>query len=369
MKRLVLLGGGHAHVQVLQRLARHRPPQTQVVLISPAARALYSGMLPGWVAGHYRLEQLQIDLPALARAAGAEWAEGRAVALDAAQRSVTLADGRVAEYDLLSLNTGSEPRRDAIPGAREHALFVRPLEPFVPLMQRLLELSHGRRLQIGVIGGGAAGFELVCALAYRLKREAGTADHRLSLITGPLAALAGYPPAVVRRARSALAALGVSVIEQACCAIESDRLHLADGATLACDAPVVVTGASAPGWLAGSGLTLDAEGFVATNASLQSASHLDVFAAGDVASRQDVQHPRSGVHAVRAGPVLAENLLRALGGTPLQEHQPPRRTLNLLSCGDRRAIAHWGGWSAEGAWVWRWKDHIDRNFVAGLAVT
>ena len=95
-------------------------------------------------------------------------------------------------------------------------------------------------------------------------------------------------------------------------------------------------------------------------------SHPEVFAAGDVATRQDAPHPKSGVYAVRAGPPLAANLRALCAGAALQPYTPQKRTLYLLSLGEKRAIASWGRWSAEGRWVWRWKDHIDRGFIAPL---
>jgi NADH dehydrogenase FAD-containing subunit len=168
---------------------------------------------------------------------------------------------------------------------------------------------------------------------------------------------------VMRRVARALQARGIEVLAQSCTAIAADHVLLADGSRLACNAPVLATGVSAPRWLAGSGLALDERGFIATGATLQSTSHAEVFAVGDVASRTDAPHPKSGVYAVRAGPPLAQNLRRLLGAEPLQPHLPQRRTLNLVSCGDHHAIASWGGLSAEGGWVWRWKDHIDRAFI------
>ena len=126
MKRLILLGGGHAHVHVLTEMAREPMPGVQAVLATPYARQIYSGMLPGWVAGHYTLEQCSIALEPLAHAAKVELALSPAVAIDAVERTVTLADGRVAEYDALSIDTGALLDRDAIKGAREHGLFLRP---------------------------------------------------------------------------------------------------------------------------------------------------------------------------------------------------------------------------------------------------
>ena len=221
---------------------------------------------------------------------------------------------------------------------------------------------RSKALRLAVIGGGAAGFELAMALAHRL-RVLGSGGSRVALVSGG-AALPGSPPRVVQRALQALARQGVTLHDAACRAIAAAHLHLDNGARLDCDVPLLAIGAAAPAWLATSGLALDARGFIATGPTLQSTSHDFVFAAGDVASRSDAPHPKSGVYAVRAGPPLAANLRARLLGRSLQPYMPQKRTLYLLSCGERRAIASWGGWSAEGRWVWRWKDRIDRAFVA-----
>jgi NADH dehydrogenase FAD-containing subunit len=184
------------------------------------------------------------------------------------------------------------------------------------------------------------------------------------LLTGDGPPLPGFVPPVLRRCARALDRLGVAVRSQRCERIAADHLQLGHGERLPCDVPLLAIGASAPAWLAGSGLALDAHGFITTGPTLQSCSHAEVFAAGDVATRVDAPHPKSGVYAVRAGPPLAANLHSALQGGPLQTFAPQRRTLYLLSCGERRAVASWGSWAAEGAWVWSWKDRIDRAFVA-----
>jgi pyridine nucleotide-disulfide oxidoreductase family protein len=366
MKRLLLLGGGHAHVHVLQALAREPLAGTEVVLVTPFLRQMYSGMVPGLVAGHYTADQCAIPLAPLARAAGVRLVEGAAAGLDAAARRVPLAGGEAIHYDLLSLDTGAVMDRDRLPGAREHALFVRPIEHFVARLEGLLEDAARRAFDIAVIGGGAAGVELALALRHRLAMP-GRADPppaRITLVTGGPVPLAGYTAGVIRRMQRVLAAHGIAVVRDTCSAVEAGALVLGSGARLACWAAVIATGAEAPAWLTGSGLALDERGFVRTGATLQSLSHAEVFAAGDVATRADAPHVKSGVHAVRAGPPLALNLRRFVAGEALQPHQPQQRTLNLISCGQKRAIAAWGGWSAQGRWVWWWKDRIDRSFVA-----
>lgn len=366
MKRLILLGGGHAHVHVLQAMAREPMASAKAMMVTPFARQMYSGMVPGLVAGRYAEDDCVIPLVPLAQAAGVQLVEASATAIDAEARTVTLSDGRVANFDLLSVDTGPVMDRDRIPGARVHGLFVRPIEHFVRLLPRLWDLAAARPIDLVVVGGGAAGFELALAFAHRL-RGLGNGASRVALVTGGEPPLAGYPPAVMRRGLQALQAAGITVLQQACVAVKADHVHLDNGARVACDAPVMAVGSSAPGWLADSGLALDERGFIATGPTLQSVSHPQVFAAGDVSTRRDVTHPRSGVYAVRAGPPLALNLRRCIGGGALAPHQPPARTLNLLSCSDDSAIAVWGGWSAQGRWIWRWKDRIDRGFIARYA--
>ena len=365
MKHLLLLGGGHAHVHVLQQLARQPLPGAQVTLVTPFERQMYSGMVPGVVAGHYTAQDCVIPLRPLAQAAGVNFRQARAVRLDAVARRVTLDDGGVLDYDLLSLDTGAVIHRGQLPGAAEHALFVRPIEVFVQQLDALWARAARRRLALAVVGAGAAGVELAMALQHRLGRSGqGGPGVQVSLVTGGPAPLAGYPAAVMARVQRSLNALGVSVVRQGAASVESTALVLADGSRLACDTAVLATGAQAPDWLAGSGLALDAQGFVLTQSTLQSTSHADLFAVGDVATRVDTPHAKSGVYAVRAGPPLARNLRLVLAGQALQPHQPASRTLNLVSCGERNAIAAWGAWSAQGRWVWWLKDRIDRAFVA-----
>jgi pyridine nucleotide-disulfide oxidoreductase family protein len=366
VKRVLLAGGGHAHVHVLHDAMRAPVAGATLTLVTPFARQMYSGMLPGWVAGHYTVDEIAIPLPALAAAAGVELIEGRIAGLDAGARRATLADGRVLQYDLLSLDTGPVMDRDAIPGAREHALSLRPVEHFVALFDRLLAGAEAQPQHVAVIGGGAGGYEMALALAWRL--QALRTRSRVSLLAGPEGPLAGFTAGVRRHATAALKARRVTVLPRSAVAVEAGVVRLDDGSRLACDAPLLAIGTSAPPWLAGSGLALDARGFVATGPTLQSLSHPEVFAAGDVATRMDAPHPKSGVHAVRAGPPLAVNLRRTVAGAPLKPHTPQIRTLFLLSSGERRAIASWGGLAAEGAWVWRWKDRIDRGFIARYTV-
>lgn len=364
MKRLLLLGAGHAHLHVLQSLAREPLAGVQVTLVSPYVRQMYSGMVPGWMAGRYRLEQCAIALPPLVRDSGVRWHHNRVVALDVDARRVRLADGERLGFDILSVDTGSVMDGSRVRGAPEHGLPVRPIEDFAQRWTEVIERAEGGvALTVAVIGAGAAGVELALAAAARL----GTRG-RTVLVTGGPPVLEAYPPLARRLAAAALRRARVTVMHMPCLEITARHVHLAgaDGGRIdvPCDAAIVATGSQPPRWLPESGLSLDPQGCIATTATLQSVSHPEVFAAGDVAGRIDRAVPKSGVFAVRAGPPLAQNLRRAVAAQPLVRHRPTPWSLNLLACGDGTAIASFGPLAAHGAWAWRWKDRIDRGFIA-----
>ena len=372
MRHFVLLGAGHAHLHVLHSLAQDRPAGLAITLVTPHPRQLYSGMVPGFVAGHYTLDECMIPLDGLLSRSGVRYVQGCATGLDANARSVNLASGETLPYDWLSMNTGPVMDREKIeaqmPGARTHALLVRPIEAFGQLWPRVMAMAKQQKIHLVVVGAGAAGLELAMAAAHALGDASFASGSRVTLLSGAQPPGASYPAGVQRRIARALQRLRIEVLPESCVGLDADGIKLGSGQRLACDVPLLALGAQAPAWLAGSGLALDEAGFVAVNAFQQSTSHPAVFAAGDVASRVDKPHARSGVYAVRAGPPLLANLRAAWQGQPLKPYLPQQRTLNLLSCGGRHAIAVWGGLSVEGAWVWRWKDRIDREFVARYAV-
>ena len=360
-RQLVLLGAGHAHVHVLAHMAQSPWAGAQVTLIAPYDRQLYSGMVPGFVAGHYTLEDCVIPLEPLVRRSGIRWLQRSVRGLDAAAQTVTLDDGSVLHYDWLSINTGPVQDRALIeqrmPGVREHGLFIRPIEAFGALWPQVVEWAQTKPLRIAVVGAGAAGIELAMAVRHRLPNTS------ITLLCGDTPLGAGYVDRVQTRLRVALLKRKITLLQDSASGVRAGEVMLASGATLACDVPLITTGAQAPAWLLASGLVLDLQGFVAVDACQRSTSHPQVFAAGDVSTRMDRAMARSGVYAVRAGPALAMNLAATLAGQALTEHQPPEKTLNLISCGDRFAIASWGTHSAQGRWVWRLKDWIDRRFL------
>ena len=361
MKRLLLVGAGHAHAQVLQDWIGKPVPGTELTLVSPSALAPYSGMVPGWLAGHYRVDEICIDFERLARAAGVRFVQAEVVAIDAAQRRVTLDDNRHFDYDMLSLNIGST----LSPPDGDGVLSLRPLGKLHDAWEAWLAEFAKRDdqdapLRVTAVGGGAAGVESLLAVLVRLRALQPRRRIDGQLVTRSDVLLPDMAPGAVRAASRALRAAGVEL-----------RLGTDFGPDIAAATDLLLwaTGAEAHGWPRDSALACSELGFVRIDEHLRSVSHPEVFAVGDCAdwSGADGPLPKAGVFAVRMGPVLAHNLRAALTDQPLQSHRPRRRFLALLASADRRAIAAWNGWSAAGPWLgrwlWRWKDGIDRGFL------
>jgi len=365
-RQLVLLGAGHAHLHVLQTLATHPIPGVQITVVTPHKIQVYPAMVPGFVAGHYGLEDCVIPLESLIQRSGVRWLKSHVRALHTQEQTLEFDDGSSLRFDWLSVNTGASQNREQlerdIPGTREHGLFVRPLEAFGNHWPRVAEMGDARALRVAVVGGGAAGIELALAVRHRLPNAA------VALLCGATPPGSNYPIKVQQRLMAILKSRKVTVLQDLAVSINADAVHLGCGADLACDVPLLATGVQAPAWLADSGLALDEEGFIAVDMYQRSTSHSRVFAAGDVSTRMDrqIENPiaRSGVYAQRAGPVLAHNLAGAVAASALLPHEPPATSLSLVTCGQRYAVASWGNYSAQGRWVWWLKNWLDRRFVA-----
>ena len=353
MKRLLLVGAGHAHAQVLLDLAQSPIPGVEITVVSPHCLAPYSGMVPGWLAGLYAFDDIVIDFSKLCAAAGARWMQGELDSLDTQQRSMRLNTGEQVDYDILSLNVGSTLQPPSMVGVE--VLALRPLSElrggFESLLQRWQASASDGDFTVTAVGGGAAGFESLLAMVQRQRRVHGRLVTRGNTLLPSVSAVAR------RAAAFALADAGIQV------QLGTDWSESA-GATS--DLVLWATGAQAHAWQTDparrGALAVSSRGFIRVDDQLRSVSQPQVFAVGDCCEWASPL-PKAGVYAVRMGPVLVHNLRAALGVGSDMPFRPQHQFLALLATGNSRAIASRGVLGAEGRWVWRWKDHIDRSFI------
>lgn len=370
LRDIVLVGGGHSHVGVLRQFGMRPEPGVRLTVICNTVDTPYSGMLPGYIAGHYGYDDVYIDLPKLAAFANARFFHDEVVGLDLAAGKVLCRERPPVAFDLCSINIGSTPQMSGVPGATANAVPVKPIPRFNQRWLGLLDRvrQQATPVRVAVVGGGAGGVELALAMQYRLRQELkalqrGGADPVFHLFTRDAEIMPTHNPWVRRHFTRVLAERGIQLhVNAEVTEVGPGQLKATDGSALAADEVVWVTQAGGPAWLVQTGLALDSGGFIRVNDQLQS-SDARVFAAGDIASFTGRPLEKAGVFAVRMGRPLADNLRRATLGEPLKAYRPQRTWLALISTGDQHAVASRGAVGFAGDWVWRWKDAIDRRFM------
>ncbi|WP_396430657.1 selenide, water dikinase SelD [Limnohabitans sp.] len=374
LRDLVLVGGGHSHVGVLHMFAMNPEPGVRITVICTDIDTPYSGMLPGYISGHYSFDEVHIDLGRLCAFAGARLYRDEVVGIDRQNHKVICRNRPAVAYDVLSINIGSTPQVQQVAGAQALAIPVKPIAQFNQRWLALLEKarqwpSYRGRMTIAVVGGGAGGVELLLSMQYRLRHEfkaLGRSPETLKfvLLTSGETILPTHNPGVRERFARVLRDRDIDVHTQAeVVQVSPGCLHTKNGRTYDADETMWVTQAGGPTWLQSTGLQLDAHGFILVTPQLQSLNDPLVFAAGDIASFSERPLEKAGVFAVRMAKPLATNLRRTLRGQKLLAYQPQRHWLALISTGNRYAVGSRGRWGFAGEWVWRWKDRIDRQFM------
>ncbi|PKH65095.1 hypothetical protein CXF61_08250 [Psychrobacter sp. 4Dc] len=381
-KTLLLAGAGHAHIGMLRRLGTARLKDTDTIdadihLISEQPQTIYSGMLPGWMAGHYQLHDISIDIKSLCVRAGVRFIQQSLVKVNAASNKVvTTGDEQTDfDYDVLSLNTGADTdmrwlrdhkgqndyRSDNDDrDANTDVIAIRPLSTFITQWQRILkDAQSSEKYQLAIIGAGAAAIELVMAAQVALRNI--NRNHQVTLVCGENL-LSGFNSGFRQRVIKQLHRHDITIVRERASDYRDGKLSTTYK-SLPMNAVIAATGVIGSAWTASTDLEIEGDGFIAVNDKQQSVSYPNVFAVGDVATRVDKYVAHSGVHSVHGGAVEADNLLAYLGDNVMKSYQPKSRTLYLLSCGDKYAIGSWGNVNLQGRWVWHLKKYIDKQFI------
>jgi NADH dehydrogenase FAD-containing subunit len=369
-KHLLLIGAGHAHVHFLRQWAEKPCPGWRVTLLSPYDHHTHSAMLPGYVAGHYTAADCQVDLAPLVKEAKVDWIQGQCVGLQTHKNQVEYTvvarpDGVPSKlsFDLLSIEAGSSIDRRRLegqmPGATSYALSLHPLEVFVDLWPKVIDLARQKAPSLVVIGSGGVAVEMVFA-AEQSMRLYGVSGARFSLVTGPGDWLPGVHEDVRQRVMEQLRQRHISLIHANCTAIGDEALELGSQAALTCDVPILAMDSQAPLWLQNSGLALSPSGHALTTAQLRSTVSERVFLVGEASARQDRPDSRDVANSLEARETLAHNLWATLAGQSLKSHPPSAQASRAISCGTGHAIQRWGRWTIAGGLAWWWKNRQDR---------
>ena len=376
---LVLVGGGHSHALVLRKMGMLPwPEHVRLNLITNLADTPYSGMLPCHISGLYDFDTAHIDLRPLTRFANCRLIMDSMTGLDVKTQQIFCRNHPPIYYDTLSIDIGSTPTKSQVPGANEYAIPAKPVPNLLRAWNSYLESlvsalgeTPNTPAVISIVGGGVGGVEMAFAMQVRLrqvmKRHGATGRQQVTVhIFQRSDRLAkGRNQRTQRMVERMLKARNVQVhTGESVCEVTPEAVHCESGLVVTCDRTFWVTNAAAPPWLSQSNLTLTPDGFISVADTLQTISHPNIFAAGDVATMANYRRPKAGVFAVRQGPPLYENLKRQVVGLPLKPFKPQSRYLNIIDTDTEKSIASWGPFAIHGKWCRAWKHSIDQTFMA-----
>ncbi len=379
-KKLILVGGGHTHVLFLKHWARKPIPDLELTLISPQEKTPYSGMLPGLIAGHYQSEEIFINLPKLCAKANVKFICSSVSNIETNTKTIEIENTPNIGYDILSLDIGAAPDQ-SIPGVIEYATSVKPIslfyEQWLKVKQNLQNtqfqaLNQNNKYKLVVAGAGAGGLEIMLAMNWVLENDpatCGKTDYTLCFKTPKL--LPGYPNRIVNEITQLCEQRNISLkpnfkVKQ----VSKPALIAENSATsapheLPYDRLFWCTQARAAVWPSNSGLASNSEGFIRVNQYLQSISHQDIFAVGDIAHMEFSPRPKAGVYAVRQAPYLYKNIYNYALKRKLKVYKPQDNFLSLLALGNKTALGFRKPLPIfSGAWVWHWKRRLDEMFMS-----
>jgi len=358
-KQLVLIGGGHANVQVLKKLSKNTIKGLHIILISEHFEATYSGMTPGYIHQDFSKEEISIDLQRLCFNAGATFIKDKVVKIDTNYQKLELQNLPPVHYDLLSINTGSISSTRGIKIENSsRCFFVKPISLLVKNLSKIDQIIKNKKSKIAIIGGGVASYELAFSLSRRYKD-----NLEITIVGKNILNEKNLNKKTKNRIKEISNHIGIKELLGEVISISETHLTLKNDVIFECDLSLLSSGADIETWLSNSNLNKDKNGFLSVDSNLLSTNNKSVFVSGDACSIENNLRPKSGVMAVRQGEVLKENIFYKLTGSPLIKFRPQKNWLYLVGTYKNYALLNYFFLSFHGRWCWKLKEFIDKGFI------
>ncbi|PID73208.1 MAG: pyridine nucleotide-disulfide oxidoreductase [Desulfobacterales bacterium] len=361
--KLVLIGGGHAHMVTLSSLGAFIENGYGVTVIQPSDYHYYSGMGPGMLGGTYAPDHIRFQTRKVVEDRGGRFIRDKVRAIDP-KRRVVLLEGADEEipYDVLSCNAGSYVPGDMAAKDDPAVFTAKPIERLLDARSRILEQSRHGPQEVAVAGGGPSSLEIAGNI-WQIARETGDRQIRIRIFAGT-ELMGRFPRKIRRLAHRLFHQRGIDIIEGSYVKETGQgRVRLEDGRVFSADLLFLAVGVKPSRIFADSDLPVGPDGGLLVNKYLQSTAYPDIFGGGDCIHFQPQPLDKVGVYAVRQNPVLRDNLMAALKGDPLTSFDPGGDYLLIYNMGGGEGIFYkwsviFGGKPA--FWI---KDYIDRKFI------
>ena len=362
-REVVLVGGGHTHALFLRKWGMSPIPGVQISLVSPTSETTYTGMLPGFLAGHYSREDISIDLVKLCRFSGARFIMSSVDSIVSEKNIISVENRGLLTYDVASIDIGVTSRYSTNLSSNSDSYSIKPLGDFVERWNSFKTKIINNLIEpkIVVIGGGIGAVEIAMAMSFALNNLG--VDNLTITIIDRSEVLSNVRVETRNFILSRMRALGIKVLKNLK-VLKCDETHISisNGSKIESNFTVVAAGATGYEWLKSTDLTLK-DGFIEVDCNLRVKGCKNLFGAGDCINLSFSPRPKAGVFAVRQAPILFKNIRSYLLGKRLKTFSPQKNYLKLISLGEKKAISDYFLPSFSGSRVWNFKDRIDQSFM------
>ncbi len=373
MKKLLLIGGGHSHAIGLVApsvSALSLMNNIDITIISDGETSAYSGILPAYIAGYYSPEDVFIPIKKIAERKGINFILDSLIDINADLKYVVCQSGKVINFDVLSIDIGSTPKKSHIEGADLYSIPAKPVTLLLEKWQKIVNYyqdNPSESITLNIIGGGAGGVELALNMNRKLTTILPNNQVTINLIHRGERLLENHNQWVSYKLTEILQVNQINLyLNSEVEKINQGEITLKSGDKIKGNYHILVTQASAPLWLKDNSINTDKEGFILIKNTLQTTNYDYIFASGDIATLKENSHPKAGVFAVRQGKHLFQNLVNFLENKPLKPYITPHNYLNIIGTGNKSAIASWGYLAWESPLLWYLKNRLDRRFMAKM---
>ncbi len=366
MKKLILIGGGHAHMVTLANLHNFTSKGYEVTVIQPSEYHYYSGMGPGMLGGTYSPDEIRFATRSQVEAKGGRFILGKASRIDPDKKLVFLEgiESGLA-FDVLSCNAGSYVPRETISGDHAHVFTSKPIEELLEAKKKILELATAGRINIAVIGSGPSSIEISGNIHQLCVKEGVTMPN--IQVFGGKTFMSGRPPRVRQLVKQVLTQKGIEILEVGHVRrIMADRIVLENDREYPADIIFAAVGVKPSPIFARSGLPVGPDGGLVVNEYLQCPGYPHIFGGGDCIHFAPQALDKVGVYAVRQNPVLYHNLMACLERRPLQHFSPGGSYLLIYNLGDGQGVLAKWSMAFAGKLAFTIKDWIDRRFITSF---
>ena len=367
MVHVVFIGGGHSHGIALKEWVKKKVTGVKVTLISNVKYTPYSGMLPGFMAGYYRYEDIHINLEKLAKFADIDLIIDQVINIEPEQKKVICQSGNIINFDVLAINIGSTPQNPQIKGANLYTIAAKPVPYLLEKWQKIVtfcEENPSSPITLTIIGGGAGGVELSLNMHHRLSHIVEPEKLTINLIHRGKKILSQQNQRTSNLLTHILNHRKINLyLQTEIDEVKAKEVVTKSGEKISSDYTFLVTNVQPASWLKHNKIMTDQKGFILVKNTLQTINYKNIFATGDIATIHNFPHPKAGVFAVRQGKPLFKNICRYLSNKPLITYTPQQKYLSIIGTGDQKAVAIWDVISCRSPLLWSLKEWLDFNFM------